>query len=134
MIFSILFSVLLFGQSYSDKPVVPVFKVNGENFVRVDCWDYENEMRSHYLPQTKHPKIFNVDFESTLYSKMKLEVSLLNAESTLKMTQFEGDEEVFEVETYGTECGFKTYNHSLYCSVFDGEIFENVLLNSTRRL
>ncbi len=106
--------------------MVPVFSVEGQNMVVVDCYDNKSsEWDRIFLPATEHPSEFETMTTFDDKENFKIQVSLLEAENTLVITTTNEQSEPLIVETYGTECGLTSSQRNIYCAVFTGELPEN---------
>ena len=125
--FSILVLLLLFpqssySQSFEEKPYIPVFQVDGERVVRVDCWGLQEsqKMQSLFLKTMDHPDIFSYMEGDTV-----IEVSLLKSEDTLHLMIKDPEIGSFEVSTYGLNLGYSLRGKQADCQIFTGELEDN---------
>lgn len=128
MLLNFLISILtsqMMAQSFQEKPPVPVFQINGEPNVIVDCWDTSSNqsLQRHFLKSHGHPSIFQkqVSIGANLH---EVEVNLLKSENTLTFS-FPEQKNLQRLFTYGTELGYQQSQSQVYCSIFMGEINEN---------
>ncbi len=120
-----LISSLLFAQSFPQKPDVPVFNIDGEGQVIIDCWDQNSgsQFQRFYIPQSQHPSEFNTQ-QIIGAEQYLIQVNLLQSENTLTIEPIDASENL-SVFTYGTELGYHRGKLQIYCSIFMGEINEN---------
>ncbi len=120
-----LFSSFTFAQSFPQKPDVPVFNIDGQGQVIIDCWDQKSgsQFQRFYIPQSQHPSEFNTQqvIGSEQYA---IQVNLLRSENTLTIEPVDSSKDL-SVFTYGTELGYHRGKLQIYCSIFMGEINEN---------